>query len=379
MKLRRLKLTPEMEKALLAGLLFGAVSPETVNPDELSEPARKVHRVISDLLVGGATPPLHIPAVLLALTEVHGVPLAQAQAYLDNIRAMVSAADGAEATLRLLREKHSLLQVANEAMAQLQKGEFSSDRLSAAMAGGGVSKAPTPLAAELEHGFPPPPPRLPLRSLPRFSERIGGGFVGLSIVAGEPAIGKSRVVWQAALDVGLQGTNVVYYDLDNGISTLVDRTRLMFEGDRDRIIEATRNIYLRDSIHTLDSDLVYIPPPALVVVDIFQALPVSQEFERQGLGRWIHRLGGLRRRGYHVLVVSEVSRGFYGNAGLGAFKGSGEIEYTADLGMQMVPAGDGASIVVVKNRHGAFKGEVVTLTSERGVLWREVSDDFPTE
>jgi hypothetical protein len=159
--------------------------------------------------------------------------------------------------------------------------------------------------------------------------------------------------------------------------TLVDRTRQIFDGDVDRILEATSNLYLRDSVNTLDSDLMYVPPPALVVVDIFQALPVSQEFERQGLGRWIHRFGALRRRGYHVLIVSEVSRGFYGSPGLGEFKGSGEIEYTADLGMQMVPAsGGGTALHIVKNRHNDFKGEVVTLTTDHGVLWREVGEEY---
>lgn len=374
---KKLKLTPEMEKALLAGLIYGALQPETVNPDELSVPARNVHQAVVDLLLAGAAPPLSLPSIALALTEVHGVPAAVAHGYLESIKATLPTADGAEPVIRKLREQHALLQVANTAMGQLAKGEFHAEQLYDALATTGVSKAPTPLSDAIKDGLPPPPARLPLRLLPNFTERIGGGLVGLTVLAGEPAVGKSRVAWQVALDLSVQEVPVLYYDLDNGMPTLMERTRLIFEGDHQSIVNATRHIYLRDSIRSLDSDLVYVPPPALVVVDIFQALPVSQEYEREGLGRWIHRLGALRRRGYHVLVVSEVPRAFYGTPSLGAFKGTGEIEYTADLGLQMIPAGGGASIHVVKNRHGEFsRGEVVTLRTERGVLWREMSEEL---
>jgi len=379
-KQTKLKLTPEMEKALLAGLIFGAVQPESVDPNEFSVQARNVHQAVSDLLLAGNAPPLSLPAIALSLTEVHGLPAPTAQAYLESIKATLPTADGAEPVIRKLREQHALLQVANAAMGQLAKGEFKAEQLYDALAGTGVSKAPTPLASEIKDGLPPPPPRLPLRLLPVFSERIGGGLVGLTVLAGEPAVGKSRVAWQVALDVSSQGINVVYYDLDNGMATLMERTRLIFEGNYDAILQATQNIYLRDSIRSLDSDLVYIPPPALVVVDIFQALPVSQEYEREGLGRWIHRLGALRRRGYHVLVVSEVPRAFYGTPSLGAFKGTGEIEYTADLGFQMIPSSHvrgGASVHIVKNRHGEMnRCEVVTLETSRGVLWREVGEEL---
>lgn len=376
---KKLKLTPEMEKALLAGLIFGAVQPESIDSNEFSVQAQQVHQAVSDLLLAGNAPPLSLPAIALSLTEVHGIPAPAAQAYLESIRATLPTADGAEPVIRKLREQHALLQVANTAMSQLAKGEFKAESLYDALAGTGVTRAPVPLSDEIKDGLPPPPPRLPLRLLPQFTQRIGGGLVGLTVLAGEPAVGKSRVAWQVALDLSSQGTKVVYYDLDNGAATLLDRTRTIFENNFEAILHATQNIYLRDSIRSLDSDLVYITPPALVVVDIFQALPVSQEYEREGLGRWIHRLGALRRRGYHVLVVSEVPRIFYGTPSLGAFKGTGEIEYTADLGLQMIPNNirGGASIHVVKNRHGELnRCEVATLESTRGLLWREVGEEL---
>lgn len=369
-------LSPELERSLLAGIIWGAVPPESLDPRELSVPGQHIHALVRDLLLAGNQPPLSLPAILLGLTDAYGMNRASAQALLESIQAALPSAEGAEVAVRKLREKHILLSVANTAMAQLQKGEFDVERLVSAVTGFGTTKPPVPLAEEIRGGLPEPPRRLFLRTLPTLSERLDGGLVGLTVLAGEPSVGKSRLAWQVALDVNTQGTPVVYYDLDNGLSTLMGRTRVIFDDDHQRIIEATRKLYLRDSIRTLDSDLVYITAPALVVVDIFQALPVSQEFERQGLAHWIHRLAALRRRGYHVLIVSEVSRAFYGTVGLGSFKGSGEIEYTADLGLQMVPAGDrGATISVVKNRHSPVRGELITLTTGKGTLWEELTTE----
>lgn len=377
-KIQPKKLSQELEHTLLAGVIWGAVSPESLDPRELSVPGQNTLRVVNDLLLAGNAPPIPLPAILIGLTEAYGVNRATGQAYLESIKATLPSVEGAENAVRKLREKHTLLSIANLASGQLQRNEFDIEKITQVLSATGTTKAPVPLYEQIREGLPPPPPRLALSLLPQFTERIGGGLIGLTVVAGPPAIGKSRLVWQIALDVNSHGTPVIYYDLDNGLGTLMERTRQIFEGDLDRILASTQRLYFRDSIRTLDSDLVYIPAPALVVVDIFQALPVSQEFERQGLGHWIHRLGALRRRGYHVLVVSEVSRAFYGQAGMGAFKGSGEIEYTADLGLQMVPTTNGAALEILKNRHSPAKGQIVSLVTERGTLWKEIGEEIWT-
>lgn len=376
------KISPELERALLAGVIWGAVPPESLDTRELSVPGSQIVSTVRDMMGTGSTPPLNLQAILLVLTETYGMNRASAQALLEGVQASLPSSEGAEAAVRKLREKHILLTLANTAMNQLKKGEFNVEELSGAVTGFGTTKPPTPLAEEIRGGLPDPPLRLPMRMLRTFSERIGGGLIGLTVLAGEPAVGKSRLAWQIALDVNSSGTPVVYYDLDNGTATLLDRTRKIFDDNHAEILAATRMLYLRDSIRTIDSDLVHIPPPCLVVVDILQALPVSQEFERQGLANWMHRFAGLRRRGYHVLLVSEVNRSFYGSTGLGAFKGSGEIEYVADLGLQMVPAGQrSATVSIVKNRHSELKGEVITLSTGRGTLWVESSGELwgPTD
>lgn len=370
-----LQLSPELERAILAGIIYGAVPPETVHPEELSPTTRLVYSAAVDMLRGGQRPPLSLSGLLLVLTDVHGIARETAREHLEALRSALPSADGVEAVVRKLRERHALLAIANTAARQLHGGEFHPEQLIEAVAHCSVFAPPEPLSSRIADGLPPPPPRLTLRLLPSFSDRLGGGLVGLTVLSGEPAVGKSTFSWQAALDVSAQGTPVLYYDLDNGMATLLDRTRQMLGNNLDAIRAATARIYLRDSVRTLESDLLHVPAPALVVVDIFQDLPTPSEFERQGLARWIHRLKALRGRGYHILVVSEVARAYYGgNVALAAYKGSGEIEYSADLGLQMVPTSAGAEVHIVKNRHGPLKGVCGRFTRARGFVWQEAPD-----
>lgn len=366
------RLTPELERAVLAGVLHGVVPLETVSVEELNGPeARAVLRTASDLLLHGQAPPLQPAAVLLGMTEVHGVPADRARAYLEAVYADAPASQGAEVAVRRLREKHILLTVANTAVGQFQRGEFDPEALVGVLTSVGSSSAPTPLSETLASGVPEPPARLPLESLPRFTERTGGGLVGVTVISGEPGVGKSTLALQIAVEAG-QRMDVLYYDLDNDLPTQVERLVSMV--GPDALTSATRRLYLRDSIRTLESDLVHVRPPALVVVDLLQDLPTPLEYERQGLGYWMHRMKAIRRRGYFVLLISEVSRAFYGQASVAGFKGSGEIEFAASLACQMVSTrAGGAELTVVKNRHGKFRGLCVTLEhSADSLLWREV-------
>ncbi len=370
---KAIRLSPELEKTLLAGVIHGAVSVESVDRAELSSNGLPIYDAARDLLNGGASVPLGMADLAVLLVDVYGVPADQARARLDVIKAAVPAGRGATEAVRKLRERNTLLSIANAAAKQLQTGEYNPDALFEAVSGAtATSDQPVTLADLIGDKMPDPPFRVPMRLLPNFSHRIGGGLVGLTVVSGEPAVGKSDLALQASVETQ-RNLPVLYYDIDNGLPTIVEKLKRMVGDNLERIKAATRGLYLRDSIRTLDSDLVHIKPPALIVVDIFQALPTPSEYERQGLAHWIRRLGALRGRGYVVLVVSEVNRNGYGNPSMGALKGSGEIEYAADLAFQLVPSSAGALVKVIKNRHGAFKGDCIELVREEGRLWSEYS------
>lgn len=365
------KLSPELERALLAGVLGGVVEKDLADPDELSTQGRLVYRAAVRLYAEGVVPPLPLESVLIVLTDFFGANRESARAYLESLYASADAANGAKAALTGVREKHALLAVANAVTDQLQRNVFDAAKLVEVLQQHAAVRAPQPLSEILADGLPPPPPYIQLPSLPHFTTRVGG-LIGLVALAGETGIGKSTFCWQVALDAA-QDLPVAYYDLENGLATMVHRTATIFGKDLEKIKAAVRQLYYRDNARTLEADLMSIRPPALVIVDQIQKLPTSLEFRKQGLDRWVHRLEGLKRHGYYILLVSEIPRSQYGQGPfVGAFKETGEIEFSADVALQMIPTNDGAELHVTKNRHGQFKGLVATMRRERGFLWREV-------
>lgn len=365
------RLSPELEKAVLAGVLTGAVDVTFVRPEELSAEGRAVWRAAAALIARGAPLPLPREAVVLHVADVMGADRQAARAYLEAVYASAAAASGAEETLRRVRHRHTLLAVIRTASEQLRRDQFSADEFLEVLAAGGAEPDLRPLGDQLRGPAPDPPPRLAIPSLPKLTERLDGGLIGITALAGEPGVGKSCLAWQIALDVS-RSVPVLYYNLDDSTATLITRTVQLFGGDLERARRATSRVCVRDDIGTLGSDLITVPAPALVVVDSLQTLPVGVEFRKAGLDAWIRRFKGLRKRGYYFVLVSEMPRSRYGAPPfVGAFKESGDIEYAADLAWQLTPTGFGAELHVVKNRHGALRGLAATLTRVRHWLWVE--------
>jgi len=182
----------------------------------------------------------------------------------------------------------------------------------------------------------------------------------------------STLSWQLSVEAG-QHMPVLYYDFENGFPVLMSRIRTVYDDDLDKVRRATRQIYYRPTINTLDSDLSRVPPPAFIVVDSVQKLPVSDRFQREGLDRWVHRLEAVKKSGYNMLMVSEVPKSYYGarDASIGANKASGEIEFSADTGFHLLKHPDGVELHVVANRHGPYVGRVSVLRRTHGGWWFE--------
>ena len=198
----------------------------------------------------------------------------------------------------------------------------------------------------------------------RLDESVGGVH-GINILGGTPKAGKSTFFIQAASDMALRRIPVIYYDFENGRQKIYLRilsrlarlaTEQIRQGDmdaagRERYAEAAQRLseslrWLRvvndrklspeimrrhiDFIrHETRSDYT------VVVVDSLHKLPfkdISQK--RSGIDGWLRQLEAIRDElGAGFLVISELDRKegqFEQRPGLGSFKGSGDIGYSAD-------------------------------------------------
>jgi hypothetical protein len=317
---------------------------------------------------------------LLHLTEIQGLDKQQCTDYLTAVQRL-GGEDNAADILQAVRDKQTLIQLINSAQDMLSspKGHIDFGILSEHLVSGSSPSStgiPDSVSERIKDGLPNPPVGLKLRSLPKLYE-LTGGLHGSWVVGGEPKIGKTGVAWQMMLDVvSANGIPAIYYDLENSFDVMIDHTRSIYQGDFDRIRTATTNVFYRDSIRSLEDDLRRTPAPALIVVDHIQRLPSNVEFRKAGLDRWIHRLDSLKKRGYTVLMISEIGRASYNSdAYIGAFKESGEIEYAAETGVQLLRgAGDYVEVHIVANRHRPYRGLACMLTRYNGWAFREVGE-----
>ena len=205
----------------------------------------------------------------------------------------------------------------------------------------------------------------------RFDQALTGVH-GLNIIGGAPKVGKSAFLIQLASQMAWRGTPVIYYDFENGRQKIYQRIlsrlgRRQFgvkgqgmtatamgdnQADQDfrRLLERFRVVndrqltpeLMRRHIdflrHETRSDT------AVLVIDSLHKLPFKDLAERRtGIDAWLRQLESIRDE-FQVsfLVISELSRGGDGGYSeqphLGAFKGSGDIEYSADNALVLFPA-----------------------------------------
>lgn len=321
---------------------------------------------VVDLGPAQATP----GALRLHMADGSGADRNQAGDYVQRVRAAY-AGQGAAAVLDRVESRRALLEVISEATSMLDApGGIDSARLLAPLDGRRALRVLEPVGESLSE-LPEPPEGLHVQTLPSLQRRCHGLY-GVTVLAGPPEIGKTTLAWQLAIDVG-RHTDVLYYSLEMGLGALLYRIRDVAGGDLDKIRKATRRLYFRSSIRTLDQDLTMVKPPALIVVDQLHKLPTSSAEHQQGLAQWMIRFEGLRERGYPSLLISEVGRQHYNSdPSIASFKDTGQIEYSADLGLQMVKSTqDMVELTVIKNRHYPFHGILATLRRKGENCWWE--------
>jgi replicative DNA helicase len=207
-------------------------------------------------------------------------------------------------------------------------------------------------------------------------DRHTEGLRGINILGGPPKAGKSCFFMQISTEVARRNAPVIYYDFENGrhkiyLRTLVRWTSLAEKKIRSGDMNPTEAQTLRQAQTELEALLScfrvvndrQLSPDTmrrhidfirhetrrdevLIVVDSLHKLPFKDLTERRtGIDSWLRQLEAIRDE-QHVcfLVISELSRGKGGGYGekpdLSSFKESGDIEYSADNALILMPDWD---------------------------------------
>jgi len=201
-----------------------------------------------------------------------------------------------------------------------------------------------------------------------------GGIHGINVVGGAPKVGKSTFVIQIASEMALRKIPVIYYDFENGRQKIYQRTlsRLSriaaaelkapskdvdiqnrYDGASDKLGKIFTYLRVINDRKTTPElmrkhiDFVRHETSneyTVVVIDSLHKLPFKDFSERRtGIDGWLRQLESIRdEMKVSFLVISELTRGvagsYAGEPHMGIFKGSGDIEYSADNAMVLCPS-----------------------------------------
>ena len=208
-----------------------------------------------------------------------------------------------------------------------------------------------------------------------------GGIHGITVMGGAPKAGKSTFLIQAATEMALREIPVLYYDFENGRQKIYQRTlcrlsRLSIETIRNGTFSEDEKARYEVACTRLQKMLHHfrvitdrqLTPEVMrrhidfirhetnnqytvVVIDSLHKLPFKDFSERRtGIDAWLRQMESIRDElNVSFLVISELSRGdgksYKETPHLGVFKGSGDIEYSADNAMVLYPDWDPLSSV----------------------------------
>jgi len=208
--------------------------------------------------------------------------------------------------------------------------------------------------------------------LPRFDGALGGVH-GINVIGGAPKSGKSCLGIQLATEIAKRQMPVIYYDFENGRQKIYQRTLARLSRiEVEKLVaggligdEQVRHAAARNELKSIlnyfrvVTDRKLTPElmrrhidflrhetgrdDAVVVIDSLHKLPFKDFSERRtGIDAWLRELESIRDElRVAFLVLSELTRQedstYEGTPHMGLFKGSGDIEYTADNALIMQP------------------------------------------
>ncbi len=202
------------------------------------------------------------------------------------------------------------------------------------------------------------------------------GIHGINILGGAPKVGKSCFMIQMATEMACRKIPVLYYDFENGRQRIYQRTLIRMcriesskmrkgnfspdeerryaegQGTFEKMLRYFRVINDRKvSPELMRRHIDFISHETMseytvVVIDSLNKLPFKNLSERRsGIDAWLRQMESIRDElQVSFLVISELSRGgdgsYSGEPHMGVFKGSGDIEYSADNAMVLFPDWD---------------------------------------
>lgn len=213
-------------------------------------------------------------------------------------------------------------------------------------------------------------------------DRLVLGLSGSTVIQGAPGCMKSTLALQVAHHQASLGNPVLIIDRENGLERFRMRLISQANGVSTADLLTCQKETLKTYIKAVYNLPIYIctenttPPdldkalaemwelhkkPMLLVVDSLQAMPFIANDERMSIQSWMQALDDLKLKwqgNLVALVTSEKSRGaggdHYDKASLSSGKGSGNIEYKAEIVLDLRRSKSGEEIVceVLKNRDG---------------------------
>ena len=207
-----------------------------------------------------------------------------------------------------------------------------------------------------------PPPRCPV-GIEELDRVLGGGLVPASaiLVGGDPGIGKSTLLLQAAASIARAGRRVLYVSGEESIEQVRLRARRL--GVQDARLELAAAINLRDIAATLES----AGDAALVVIDSIQTMWLDAIDSAPGTVAQVRaasfeliRLA--KGTGFALVLVGHVTKD-------GAIAGPRVLEHMVDAVLYF--EGDRGHqfriLRAVKNRYGATDEIGVFEMTDRGL------------
>ncbi len=231
-------------------------------------------------------------------------------------------------------------------------------RVPAGRRAGGPSSQPAPLA-QIEQA------RLVrwTTGIPEFDYVLGGGFVpgSMALIGGEPGIGKSTLLLQAAARLRAAGRHVLYASGEESPEQIRLRAdRLLEDAGPVLVVGETRLEAILDAALQCRAELLVVDSVQTVYTDELESAPGSVGQVRECAARLMRFA---KETGTAVIVVGHVTKG-------GAIAGPKTLEHIADtvLYFEGESTLDYRLLRSTKNRFGSVDELGVFAMSERGLL-----------